>query len=236
MSEQPKETLTFAAAKLPPVPDSEVYDLVQPIIRHIHDVFTNQDSARTEWVLNWFANQIQRPHLKHRVAVVVNGVDGCGKGILAVFYRDKVLGKENSYQTADVMYATLSKHANGAAGRVFVQVDQELKFASKQYKRLHSLITGTTLQYQPKYVKRMEVENMVNLFITSGKTFTIEPDGPFALFQCSRMYVRDHVYFNKLALHLERGEVARAWYQFLMGRDLSDFHTGLLPPQEEPGQ
>ncbi len=160
--------------------------------------------------------------------MVVNGVDGCGKGILAQFYRDKVLGTDRSYQTANVMYDTLSKHAEGAAGRVFVQVDQELKFTFKQRERLEALITNTTLQYQPEYVKRREVENMVNMFITTNKT--IGTEGQFVLFQCDRMYVRDHVYFDKLGLHLERAEVARAWFQFLMGRDLGDFHTGLLPP------
>jgi len=48
----------------------------------------------------------------------------------------------------------------------------------------------------------------------------------FVLFQCSPKYKGDNVYFTALRKHLVRPEVARAWYQYMMTRDLSIYEDG----------
>ena len=88
----------FAAAKLPPVPDADVATLVEPIIHLFTYVYTNRNTDSVHYFTSWHATHIQRPHLPSGVAILLCGIEGCGKGIFAAFHR-RVVGHANSFHT-----------------------------------------------------------------------------------------------------------------------------------------
>jgi hypothetical protein len=91
---------------------------------------------------------------------------------------------------------------------------------------LKDLITNQTLNYEKKGKDTIVVSNLTNLILTSNNAnaLTVSPDDRrFALFQCSSVHKGDTNYFQELGAELERPEVARAYYQYLMSLDLSDY-------------
>ena len=90
----------FLADSLPPVPEDQEDELIAPIVKHVNDVITGGNAAHTKWVLDYIANMIQRPERKSQVAISLYGAQGCGKGIIFEFLRQKVLGEECSFQTS----------------------------------------------------------------------------------------------------------------------------------------
>jgi len=217
----------FTASELPPVPDEHVLELIQPITRHFDDVVTSGVSAHTQFIHDYLANIIQRPWQKTQVALSLYGSQGCGKGIVFEFFRLKVLGTHCSYQTSKPENDLFGRFANGAVNRVCVQVD-EVKSLHDHADQLKDFITNPTVNYEMKGKDTIVVSNFANLILTSNNAnaLTVSTDDRrFALFQCTSVHKGDTQYFAELGAHLERPEVARAYYQYLMGVDLSEYPT-----------
>lgn len=217
----------FTAAELPPVPDEHVLELIQPITRHFDDVVTSGVTAHTQFIHDYLANIIQRPWQKTQVALSLYGSQGCGKGIIFEFFRLKILGTHCSYQTSKPDNDLFGRFANGAVNRVCIQVD-EVKSLHDHADQLKDFITNPTVNYEQKGKDTIVVNNFANLILTSNNAnaLTVSTDDRrFALFQCTSVHKGDTQYFANLGAHLERPEVARAYYQYLMGVDLSEYPT-----------
>jgi hypothetical protein len=215
----------FAAEHLPPVDASRVAELIKPLIRHFDDVITRGVEEHTGWIDDYLANIIQRPGSKSHVALSLYGAQGCGKGIIFEFFRMIVLGEHCSSQTSRPENDLFGRFANGAVGCVCLQVD-EVKSLHDHSDQLKDLITNPTLNLEKKGKDTIVVDNLVNLILTSNNAnaLTVSPDDRrFALFHCSSIHKGDAAYFSELGAHLKRPEVARAFYQHLLTRDLSAY-------------
>lgn len=215
----------FAVEKIPPVDDVLVPELVSNITRHISDVITAGEDTHTMFVHCYLANMIQRPWLKSQVALSLYGAQGCGKGILFEFFRMKILGTHCSYQTARPEHDLFGRFANGAVNKVCVQVD-EVKSLHEHADQLKDFITNPTINYEKKGKDVIVIANLANLILTSNNAnaLTVSPDDRrFVLFNCSSVHKNNAQYFTSLGAHLERPEVARAYYQYLMSLDLSAY-------------
>jgi hypothetical protein len=226
----------FVADRLPPIASAaEVDALVAPIVHHIARVMTDDDPQHTGWVLDYLANILQRPHRKTQVAISLFGKQGCGKGILFDFFRTKILGHNCSKQTSNPMADLFGGFASGLVNSVLVQIDEITNLKDKK-DALKDLITSDKVRYEQKGKDCIVVQNLSNLVFTSNNESTLSiaaDDRRFVLFKCSSVYMGNAPYFQSLANHLERPEVARALFQFLMARDLSryPYHFQSLRPK-----
>lgn len=215
----------FAAALLPPVSDAEVEKFVEPILKHISDVIVVGNVAHLNWVVDFLANMVQRPERKAQVAISLYGVEGCGKGIVFEFFRRCILGDFCSYQTSDPDTDLFGRFANGSLHRVCIQVD-EVKSLHEHGCRLKDFITNNTINYECKGKNKIVVSNLANLILTSNNenALAVSPeDRRFSLFRCSAIHKTNKGYFIQLAAHLAKQEVASAFFQYLLSRDLSHY-------------
>ena len=215
----------FKAAKLPPVSLVDEEELMKPIKKHILDVIANGNETHMNWILDYLGNMIQRPEQKTQVAISLYGAQGTGKGIIFEKFRLNVLGSTCSFQTSKPEDDLFGRFGNGCVNCVCVQVD-EVKCLHDHADRLKDLITNPTLNYEKKGRDTIVVDNYVNLILTSNNanalTVTAD-DRRFVLFHCSPVYKGNPEYFNHLGSHLDRPEVARAFYQHCLKRDLSPY-------------
>ena len=215
----------FVAASLPPVDTERIPELIKPILRHMDAVITKGNQEHTDWMLDYLANMVKRPEKKSQVAISLYGPQGCGKGMLFEFFRLKVLGSHCSYQTANPESCLFGRFANGAVNRVCIQID-EVRSLHEYHDQLKDFITNPTLNYERKGKDKIVLNNIANLILTSNNAnvLTVSPDDRrFVLFECNPLYLRDKEYKDELGAHLERPEVARAFYQHLLTRDLSKY-------------
>ncbi|UZN99693.1 uncharacterized protein OCT59_000960 [Rhizophagus irregularis] len=81
-------------------------NLVNPIIRHVHEVWCAEDKQLTTYILNWLAFLVQNPDKKPGTAIIMRSPPRCGKNILTDFIGERILGRENFLSTTrleDVM-------------------------------------------------------------------------------------------------------------------------------------
>lgn len=217
----------FDAERLPPVPGERVKELVDPITKHFDDVVTTGVQEHTTFLHHYLANMLQRPWQKSQVAISLYGSQGCGKGIIFEFFRQKILGTHCSYQTSKPENDLFGRFANGAVNRVCIQID-EVRSLHDHADQLKDFITNPTVNYEKKGKDTIVVSNFANLILTSNNAnaLTVSADDRrFALFHCSSARKGDTQYFSQLGTHLARPEVARAYYQYLMSLDLSEYPT-----------
>jgi len=217
----------FDAEKLPHVHDSLVEELIKPITKHFNDVLTSGVAEHTRFLHHYLANIVKRPWQKSQVAISLYGAQGCGKGIIFEFFREKILGLHCSFQTSRPENDLFGRFANGAVNRVCIQID-EVKSLHDHADQLKDFITNPTITYEKKGKDTIVVSNFANLILTSNNAnaLTVSTDDRrFALFHCNSIHKGNTQYFDQLGAHLARPEVARAYYQYLMSLDLSEYPT-----------
>jgi len=175
-------------------------ELTRPIIDYILKHVA--EGASSEWLLNYLARMVQYPESKSEMALWLHGEEKCGKSVLFDFICDRVFGSGCSLQITDQLL-----RGNNAVGRVCIQVHG----VKKLDRRLSDLIMMKTLRLDGGDV---HVTNLVNLIVTSNSP-PPEENIHIAGFQCTAPEDLD-----ALRAHLERDDVARAFYQYLMRRRL----------------
>ena len=91
--------------------------------------------------------------------------------------------------------------------------------------RIKDLITSSTVHINQKNRDPYDIRNLTNMALTSNQQNPVQIDPQerrFVVFECNASKKGDTEYFQKLGSHLERNDVARAFFQYL--RDLVDVH------------
>jgi hypothetical protein len=191
------------ASQLPEVED--VADLTQPIEDYLqHQV----GIGKTEWILNYLAWIVQRPSMRTEMALVFHGEGD--NGLLFEFFCDKVVGGHGALQTSHQPVSDAD-----AVHRVCVFLDE----IGRLERKTGDLIVRKTLWFS----RTVEVDNLVNLLITSKDPL---PEESMHLAQFEVHGTTDPE--GALRAHLERPEVARAFYQRLLCRPLGGSHRKWL--------
>ena len=162
---------------------------------------------------------------------MIHGEPETGRGVLGKFHSMGVGGDVSYHAKFCKKYQHLELALNGDAMQVFVQMKRQPKL----HGRASSLLAKRTVEFKRKFFGSTYVQNLTNLYITtrdqSGDSGVDSfKDEKFAVFNARPTYKDNRAYFNQLWEQLMRPEVQRAWFQFLMARDLSQFQPGSLPP------
>ena len=217
--------IPYAATTLKPVSHEEVQALVAPIVKHISDVITGGNDAHTDWILDYLANIVQRPHLKTQVAIILYGSQGCGKDIVFEWFRKKVLGLKCTFQTADPENDIFGRFGVGLVNKVLVLID-EAKALQTFNEKLKNIITSEDIRLEKKCKDILVLKNISNLIFTTNNInpVKIDPDDRrLVTFKCKSVRAGDKAYFNGLGMHMYKDATARAFFQFLLLRDLSNY-------------
>ena len=111
------------------------------------------------------------------------------------------------------------KHSTAQQNKVFILVDEihgdEMR---PLMSALKDRITSDTVNINPKGKEQYDVRNFANFLFTTNdmNPLKIEPEERrFVIFACNDSKKGDTAYFARLAAHLARDDVARAFYQYL---------------------
>jgi hypothetical protein len=217
----------FLAESLAPlVPEQDnMMSLIEPILYHMLHVLADENQQHCDWLLDWMANLVQRPHLKTQVPIVFSGKQGVGKGIIFDFFRENVLGLAISAQIQNPAQDLFSRFANKHVNKLFLQIDEGegmAKFADQ----MKNIITATHLNYEIKGLQPLTAVNFLNIIITTNhdRPVLVETsDRRYALFKASDKFLKTDHYYETLGIHLKENKVARAFFDYLKTRDLSKY-------------
>ena len=233
----------FRASKLRSVLPELENMLVRPFCNHLQDVIVGGNAAHAEYLLDYMAALVQRPHIKTQVMVLIFGGQGIGKGSLFDFLRKFVLGEKWTQQVQNVdldLFGQFSSREN----TILLQID-EMDDARKHQSALKNLTTADMLRCEKKNVMKEMAKNYLNVVATTNNLTTIPieaTDRRYAFFQ-AKLPISDVIpgetieatqdrrnaeraqYFDMLWGNLNGRDTPRAIYQMLLKRDISKYKS-----------
>jgi hypothetical protein len=178
-----------------------------------------------QFFLAWKAQQVQHPGKKSEVGIILSGPQGAGKTIEPLWYVESVLGRNVALQTGEVQ-SILGKHSTSLQNKVLCLLDEANYDALKPYTDvIKNLMTGPTLDLNPKNKDAYTTRNLVNLLLTTNndKSVYLEAgDRRWVVLELNDSRKGDTAYFDELGENLN-DTTARAFYQYLMKFDLSNY-------------
>lgn len=218
----------FKAEKYEPINNQDkIKELVEPIINQLKVIA----QENYEFLLIYYAFIIQYPELKTNVNIVICGKDGCGKSIINDFFRKKILGEELSSQTADTE-DLFGRFSNIFVKKLFIQIDEISidDFTKKKLEKLKNITTCNTINYEKKGFDPITINNYANLVMTTNNDFVIpisQTDRRNIFFKSLETHMGNHKFWSDFSKHLNKEEVARAFYEYLLNYDLTSVLDGI---------
>lgn len=162
---------TFNLYRRPGVtPAESVEDIaaVQPLLDHIRMIWCRDNRVEYEYVLNWMAHLVQRPHVKMGCCLVVQGGQGTGKGCV-IELLGKIIGDDYYIAVRNTDAVTGKFQMEKIKTNLFCFLD-EVTFQGdkKQASMLKGLLTETTRHFEAKFVNGFTIQNFSNYIIASN--------------------------------------------------------------------
>ena len=214
------------AANLPPNP-SEYQVTLEPMfgfMAHLCGESDVVDRKGTSYFISWLANIIQSPGTLPGVAVVIQSPQGTGKNMFGSFFGRKVLGG-NLYESSAKIDTFFSTFAEGLSQKLLINFNEvDGALTKKHLGEIKEAITDEKIALERKNFQRVFIKNFARhlWFTNNTKPIHIEAsDRRFVAFKIET--IPDRAYFKDIAKWMGDDKNVRAFYDFLVARDLSNW-------------
>jgi hypothetical protein len=199
------------------------------MLRHMRDIICAGKGDQFVYLISWIAYMLQNPAKQGEVAVVMRGVEGCGKGILGRALK-KLLGQHGLQITnAKHLVGNFNIHLRDC---VFLFADEAFFAGDRQHRgALKAIITEPTLPVEGKFQNVVEADNYLHLLMASNEDWVVPASldaRRFFVLDVLPDRVRDFAYFKAIEDQMENGGYEAMLHQ-LLHLDLSRFNVRDVP-------
>jgi hypothetical protein len=196
---------------------------------HIRDVVCNGNPTAYEYLLDAMADTVQNPAKQGEVAVVLRGVEGCGKGVVARALR-YIFGQHGlAISNVRHLIGNFNAHLRDC---VFLFADEAFYAGDKRHIGvLKALVTEPYLTIEGKYQNAYQAPNFLHVWLASNEDWVVPASlrsRRWFVLDVSDARVGDQAYFAAIYQELENGGYA-AMLHDLMQRDLSRSNLRAVP-------
>jgi len=223
--------------------DEVVDDTIAPILTHIKEIWCNGNEDTYHYTIRYLASMIQRPETQLKVALVVKGEEGVGKGCIITDVIGKIMGVQNKI-TSSMGAFRVVKNQNDVFGQFTTMLEgacalflDEMVWGGdkKSAGILKALITEETLKIEAKGYSPYMSRAFQNVIMSSNEDwvvpasaearrfFVIEPNNKWAGVQSAE----SKAYFDAI-LSVPTQMIANYFYRF----DLKDWNPRSFPQTE----
>jgi hypothetical protein len=196
---------------------------------HIFGIVCAGNHENYAWLCGWLARLFQQPAERGEVAVVMRGLEGCGKGILARTII-QICGRHGiSISNAKHLVGNFNSHLRDA---VFVFADEAFFAGDRLHEGiLKNLITEPVIMIEAKYANAIPMPNYVHLMMASNNDWVVP-----ASLEARRYFmldvlpdkIGDTAYFGAIQMELDNGGYEAMLYD-LLNYDLTGFNFRKAP-------
>jgi Family of unknown function (DUF5906) len=198
-------------------------------LKHMKDNVCQCNEEHYDYLLNVLAYGVQYPHEQGKIAVVLRGKEGAGKGKLVLTY--------GSLFGAHFKHISQPRHLVGNFNSLqqdcSVLFGDEVFFAGDRTHEgiLKAIITEPTLQIERKGIDTITAPNRMHIFLSSNNDWVIPASADarrFFVLDVGDARKQDHDYFAAIDRQMETGG-REALLRLLLDRDLSSFEIRKVP-------
>lgn len=200
-----------------------------PWLEHIRDIWCRGDQEVFVWMLKMLARKVQYPFKKSKVAVVLRGRQGSGKGIILEKLR-QIFG---SYFKTLRPNEFLGEFNGALADTLMLFLDESVFSGDRRVaSQLKTLITEPTIMINQKHLPSFVIENNIDVFFATNYQQAVmveEGDRRYFCLDCDGKWAgkatKESVdYFRNIAKI-----PYQSIYKFLSNIDVKDFEPTIYP-------
>jgi hypothetical protein len=209
------------------------------VLNHIKQVMVAGNEKSYNYVLDWFAYIIQKPHEKNRSALIfISSYHGAGKNALTTFIINKIIGEAYGTTTNKLQHI-VGNFNNTAEDKLLTVLDEcdDTGNSSREWNEtwntFKNIITEKTQQVTNKHKDTRTFECYNNFVFLSNHANPIKleaGDRRYFVAKCDGSKVNED-YVNKLVnILLYDTECADHFYTFLRKRNITQYHPEFTMP------
>jgi hypothetical protein len=197
---------------------------------HLRDNICTGNLEHYEYLLDWFAQGVQKPDEQGQVCFVMRGPKGAGKSVAAKVYGSLFGRHFIQVANASHLVGNFNAHLRDC---ICIFADEAFYAGDKKHEAiLKTLITEDTLMIEGKGVDVETSPNYIRLIMASNNEWVV-PAGSnerrYFVVEVSDRVMQNTVYFKKMMNQLDKEGGREALLHFLLSRDLSNFEIRKIP-------
>jgi phage/plasmid-associated DNA primase len=153
------------------------FDRIQLFLNHVKETIAARDDNLFNYVLKWYASVVQNPGTKTEAAIVIKGMQGCGKNIFTNVLC-KLIGRYDKSNVTTI--DELTGNFNSRTENQMLIVLNELKNCGEErganFDALKSLITDAPLRINEKNQPRYDAQNVANFIFVTNNVFPVKSE------------------------------------------------------------
>ena len=208
-----------------------------PLLDHFKHIWCRDDPVSFEYLLNWFAYLIQDPGNPRRTALIIRGLQGCGKSSPVEYIGRSIIGRQY-FRNCNIERIS-ARFNDDLAQKILILIDETHQSDMSQSAleaKLKDIITNDTVAIETKGLPIRYVRNAMHFIFGSNSELPIriEPaERRYCVFDCAPIMADDrNAYFGALYGAIENDEASRHIFTFFATRDISHFNIEHIPNTE----
>jgi hypothetical protein len=207
---------------LPCQPAEGDYAIYQTLL----NILVNHDAACFDYVENWLAHAVQKPEQKTGVCLIFKGKKGIGKDTFWDAIGYNIFGKYYT-ATSKPEHDLFGRFGGATANKLLVKIEEGNFATNKENEeRFKGLVTCKKDNFEQKGKDPIEVDSYANYVTTTNQDVPVvlsSDERRFVMFDGSEEKKGDHVFWTETYAQLEKPEVHRAYLDYLMKKDITNF-------------
>lgn len=196
---------------------------------HVRHVICRNDDANYEYLMNWMARAVQKPHLQGHVAVVMRGGMGSGKGCFARHF-GSLFGR---HYLQVVQPRQVTGNFNAHLRECVVLFADEAFFAGDKTSEsvMKALITEEHINIERKHVDVTTKNNCLKIIAASNHAWVVpagKDERRYFVLDVDSKFNQNTDYFDAIEKQMLSGGREAMLYD-LMKRDISRFNVWKAP-------
>jgi hypothetical protein len=223
----------FLGFKAKPAPQIN-YDLANPIVWHIENIWCNGDKNLSEYVLKWLAFLVQYPSIIPGTILVLRSPPRCGKNIITDFIRKSLFGPDLVFSTSD-LGKILGRFNSPIQARKLIVMNEAGMVSGEWHKandHLKALITEDYVSIERKGLESQDCNHYAGFMILSNHDAPIRVemgDGRIVCLDVSSRCKSNFTYFDQLGGILEHPDTPGSFMSYLLSLNLSGWKPRKIP-------
>ncbi len=219
-----------------PIPCKRVSGNIDLFLWLVHEVISAGNHDKAQYLIQWAAHIMQKPHEKTAVSPVLIGEQGTGKGLFVSGIMAGIL--KGYYLGLNSVDQYLARFNANQARRLLISLDEiSMSSNDKTANRIKSRTGNVNLLIEEKFGGTLVIEDYSRLIMMTNNhnAVKIEPGNRRFLVYDVNKDLLGHPNYDKLWNTLRDDDYTSVIYDYLMGVDLTKFNAYRFPKDIDTG-
>ncbi len=196
---------------------------------HVKKIVCRDNELHFEYLLNWMARLLQYPWLMGETIVVMKGIEGSGKGILANALL-RIVGRHGMpIQDEELLTGRFNGHL---CDMIYLFVDEAFFAGGKKHiGKMKVYASESVLSYEPKGRPAYMGPNYLHIMMASNEDWVVPAstnDRRYFVLDVKPDFANNQDYFKEIRDQLDEGGYEAMAHE-LLNRDISNFNPRVIP-------